>query len=146
MQIGKETVEGLPIVKARSMWLDPELHMRPSVEHTGYGTQLFYTAFGGRWFRSSLDWVREGIDQALHDYLEKEQYINCNTFYSYWGVCESDFGYAYGYTPDEKYRIENLEINIEYVDDPTSSLVSTMGEPVYVITPSEPPCEYYMEC
>ena len=119
---------------------------RPSVEYTGHGNLLCYDSFGGRWFRSSEEAVRLGCNQVIDDFKNEDAYVNYNTIYGYWGIMDSDFGYAWGWAPDEDYTTE-IEFEIELIDNPASDMYRKWGEPVLIIAPSQksPPYDFYME-
>jgi hypothetical protein len=135
----------MPIIDAR--FPDYKSYSRPSVEHTGQGNDLFYTGFGGRWFRASPEWVRAGIDSVLTAYHTENCYINCNDFYEAWGIQQTDFGYTYGYSADDDYKFNGLDVSIDRFDFETNphELVVLMREPVYILTPTEKPYDYYLE-
>lgn len=119
---------------------------RPSIEYTGHGNTLCYDTYGGRFFRASRDWVEDGCNRAIADHDEREEYVNYNTLYSYWGISESDFGYAWGWTPDKEYY-EKISFEITYVDDLSNPICAKMGEPIIFIEPNRDtvPIDWYME-
>lgn len=117
---------------------------RVSVEYTDHGYTLCYDGFGGRWFRASIEWVKEGCDKFVNRYIEDGQYVNYNDLYDIWGIEQTDFGYAWGYSPSYDWRCD-LAFNIVLVTDPTHKLVQKMGEPVLVIEPTVLPIESYLE-
>lgn len=126
---------------------------RPSIEYSGSGDDLFYEAWGGRWFRASLKAVEEGIQFFREMYYESPDapsewdgnYVSYNDLYSLWNISVSDFGGRNGYSPSEDYRVDNLDFTITFFKPGEHELADKMGESVYIIEPNEVPYESYME-
>ena len=122
---------------------------RPSVEYTGHGTDLVYDGFGGRIFRASEDWVRKGCDAFIRRYTcdgeDEGNFVNYSDLYKIWNIEESDFGYRFGYSPSEDYRV-NIEFVFTWLG-PGTDLYDKFGERVLVVEPKMGcyPYEEYME-
>lgn len=125
---------------------------RPSVEYTGYGNQLFFDAWGGRFFRSNEDQVRHACDnfiQMYQDSCEEESkggigvWMNYNHLYALLGIQTTDFGNAFGISPSEDYRME-IGFNIEELG-PGTTLYDQMREEVILVEPDHwcPYAEYW---
>ena len=83
-----------------------------TIELTGKGNTLVYDSYGGRWFRSSYKAVKEGCDFFLEQFFNGEV-LSYSDWYMLQGISPSDFGYKYGYSPEESYQIEPSFV-IEY--------------------------------
>lgn len=82
------------------------VHCRmPSIEQTGRGTELFYDSYGGRWFRSSYEAVKECNEKYIEDY-ENGSVLSYSDWYDIQGLALSDFGYQYGYSPNEDWKVD----------------------------------------
>ena len=76
-----------------------------TVELTGRGNELFYDSYGGRWFRSSYEAVKECNEKYIEDY-EDGNVLSYSDWYEIQGLSLSDFGYQYGYSPDEDWKVD----------------------------------------
>ena len=126
---------------------------RPSIEYTGSGDQLCYDSWVGRWFRSSIEAVEEGIQFFREMYYEQPNYpcewdgnyVNYNDLYNLLNVTVSDLGDRYGYSPSDDYLVPNLTFSTTLVQPGENDLADKMGESVYIIEPDEAPFECYRE-
>ena len=78
---------------------------QPSVELTGRGNELFYDSYGGRWFRSSYEAVKECNEKFVEEY-EDGSVLSYSDWYELQGMALSDFGYQYGYSPSEDWKVD----------------------------------------
>lgn len=126
---------------------------RPSIEYTGSGDQLCYDAFGGRWFRASIEAVKEGIQFFREMYYEVPEgphefdgnYVGYNDLYGLWNVTVTDFASDYGYSPSEQAYVDDLTWTLNLVNPGENELADKMGESVLIIIPDEAPWACYME-
>ena len=119
---------------------------RPSIEYTGFGTQLCYEAYGGRWFRSSERKVRDAVDLFCMD-LAQGNYINFNDLYAGLGIEQTHFGAQWGYSPDADSGWGYSTIYFDVTMMTEGELVEKMEEPILVIEPRYDcyPIECYLE-
>lgn len=121
---------------------------RPSIEYSGSGDQLCFDGWGGRWFRASIDAVKEGI-QMLRDGYADGNPMCYNDLYNFWNICDTDMGAYYGWPvsiEDEFYC--DMEFIVELYEVGHHDLADKMGESVLVIEPdprTSLPIEHYME-
>ena len=119
---------------------------RPSVEYTSYGHQLCFEAYGGRWFRSSEEKVRDAVDLFCMD-LANGNYICWNDLYANFCIEQTHFGAQWGYSPDldSGWGLSSVHFDITLMTD--GELVEKMGESVLIIEPRYDcyPIENYLE-
>ena len=129
---------------------------RPSIEYTGSGDQLCYDAWGGRWFRASIEAVNEGIQFIQEAYIDGIQeveeghgygkWLNYNDLYNVWNISDTILGGVWGWSPSEDYRV-SMQFNATLYLVGQHELADKMGESVYIIEPeaNSLPMEYYTE-
>lgn len=126
---------------------------KPSIELTGKGDQLCYDAYGGRWFRSSCEAVGEAVEFFMDEY-ERGNRLNYNDLYALLGISQTAFGYQYGYSPDESYRVDmnfTLAIikkeDLHYYTQDFGTIWGEMDEDILLIEPDPKalPFESYWE-
>lgn len=111
---------------------------RPSVERSGFGEQLIFDAWGGRWFRSSEEAVKRGCDNLINQYYglatdEDAIAINYNDLYAQWNIETTDFGAACVWDPAQSYS-NNPEFVFTWCRD--GRLFDKFGEPVLMVEPA----------
>lgn len=118
---------------------------RPSVEYTGHGFLMCYDGFGGRWFRASEEWVRTGCNKLIEK--NKEDFACYNDLYRYWGITENDFGYTYGWVPEENEQYGRLIEFTFTMCGPGTQVYDLVKENVFYIEPvwDSMPFKDYME-
>ena len=132
---------------------DPGAKRFNNAFETGYGDTLFYDGWGGRFFRSSIEEVLDGIKRFNESYNiqtpENGDKIICcpvsmNDYYSYMHLPVTGLGQNMGFPanedwikpgtilidPDKIYRVTEAEL----LDAPRNC-----GEDIYVIEPSVDP-------
>ena len=129
---------------------------RPSIEYTGSGDQLCYDAWGGRWFRASIEAVNEGIRfiqeayvDSIQDIEENSGYgklLNYNDLYNVWNISDTLPGGLWGWSPSEDWRVD-MTFETTLVEVGEHELADKMGESIYIIEPgaNSLPIECYME-
>ena len=129
---------------------------RPSIEYTGSGDQLCDDAWGGRWFRASIEAVNEGIRfiqeayvDSIQDIEENRGYgklLNYNDLYNVWNISDTLPGGLWGWSPSEDWRVD-MTFETTLVEVGEHELADKMGESVYIIEPgaNSLPIECYME-
>jgi hypothetical protein len=129
---------------------------RPSIEYSGTGDQLCYDAWGGRWFRASIEAVNEGIQFLRDAYVDGIQEIeegtgygkllNYNDLYNVWNISDTLPGGLWGWSPSEDWRVD-MEFITVLAEVGEHDLADKMGESVYIIEPAgnSLPFESYME-
>ena len=125
-----------------------EQFLRPSIEYTGFGNQLCFEGYGGRWFRSSEERVRDAVDIFCME-LANGNYINFNDLYANLGIEQTHFGAQWGYSPDvdSGWGYSTIRFDVTLVDDLDHELVRKMGESILIIEPDFDcyPIECYLE-
>lgn len=113
---------------------------RPSVEYTGHGNDLIYDGWGGRMFRASEKWVRQGCDNLIQKYTEDGgDWCNYNDLYHFWNIEDTDAGARDGWSPSKDWRVELVFIYTWLDGGP---LFDKFGERVLVVEP-DPRCFPY---
>ena len=106
---------------------------RPSIEYSGSGDQLCYDAWGGRWFRASIEAVKEGI-QFLRESYADGNYPCFNDLYSLWNICQTELGSQFGWSSSEDYMCDmDFIVNLYEVGE--HDYADKMGESVLIIEP-----------
>ena len=111
---------------------------RPSVELSGFGNQLIFDAWGGRWFRSSEEAVRRGCDNIVSQYYgvnedDDAMAINYNDLYMQWNIETTDFGAACVWDPVKSYTNQP---KFEFTWCKDGRLFDKFGEPVLLVEPA----------
>lgn len=88
---------------------------------TGNGDTLCYDAYGGRYFKSSIDKIKKA-ENELNRVMLKDMYVSLNEFYDELGLKHTKLGDDLGWNLDDGF------INIEF-----SSQLSEDGAPCIVI-------------
>lgn len=88
---------------------------------TGNGDTLCYDAYGGRYFKSSIDKIKKA-ENELNRVMLKDMYVSLNEFYDELGLKHTKLGDDLGWNLDDGF------INIEF-----SSQLSEDGTPCIVI-------------
>lgn len=104
-------------------------------EPTGHGDQLCYESFTGRWFYSSEEEVRAGIE-AFEKYYSEGDYISYNDLYSELHIAPSYLGNELGWfcSYEEGYSPSEIDFTIWYNDDLVPGkhvLVIGLADPIY---------------
>lgn len=117
---------------------------QPSVERTGHGEQLILDEWGGRWFRASESWVRNGCENIMVRY-ENGEYLNYNDLYAKWNIEPSDFGAARGWAASPDWKVDLSFVFTWH--GPGTSLYDKFGEKVLLVELAWDafPFESYME-
>ena len=82
-----------------------KLMNRPSVEYTGRGNDLICFAWNGRFFRSSIENVKECCDKLVKmangtDGSDVDT-VNVGTLEDLWGIVVDDSGESFGWAPGD---------------------------------------------
>lgn len=132
-----------------------------SVEHTGFGDELCYFAFSGRWFTSREDIVCEQLRQFNKDLLMDFAYVesgngqkvkvggyaSLNDVYDSLCIMPDQFGDTYGFAPDYYDEKEGVIFRVNRV----TKWIDNAGQEhatnilVIMIDETTPPFEYYFE-
>lgn len=98
------------------------------VSHTGDGNDLFFDPLSGRYFRSSMEYVKQVINE-VNEQLIDGNFVALNEIYQMWHIPEIDLGDILFVNPssDPGYHMEILDIDLN------QSHVSNKGEAAVVL-------------
>ena len=98
---------------ASTLWLPTQ-----TVEDTGYGDLLCMETYSGRWFLSSEEEVRAGLDRFNKE-LRAVKYLYMNDFYKALHLSTTHFGTQYGWpwSFDEEWFGEEVTFSIDILPD-----------------------------
>lgn len=113
-EIAKKKVESIPVVET-------------NVINTGYGNNLFLDTFAGRYFRSSIEHVKDS-ELKMNARIVNEQYISMNDFYDELRLMPNDAGDQLGFHVDFGLPFYTDKGNFHF-----SSQVTDTGEACTVI-------------
>ena len=119
---------------------------RPSIEYTGSGDQLCYDGWGGRWFRASIEAVKEGIQFLRESYVDGDC-PNYNDLYKLWNMCQTELGAQFGWSSSEDYLCD-MDFLVTLYQVGEHDYADKMGESVLIIEPdprTSLPFEGYLE-
>lgn len=132
-----------------------------SVEHTGFGDELCYFAFSGRWFTSSEDAVRNQLKMFNEDLVDGFVYVDSgggekvkvgcyaalSEVYEALGLTPDQFGDTYGFAPDYYDEKEGVIFRFRRAMQYTDNTGITHNTNVFVISIDEAtwPCDWYLE-
>lgn len=136
-------------------------HKRFPAEETGYGDTLFLDGWSGRFFRSNLNEVLDGIRKFNDSYNTEVPFISGNTnscspvswndFFDYMHIVETHQGDAYGYPANEDFIepgtiLIDPEKNVTKVsEDEVLTNYRDIGEDIYVIEPNVYPMDNWKD-
>ena len=110
---------------------------RPSIEYTGFGNDIVFDAWSGRYFYSCEDAVRRGCEHVIDlykgDSYSDGQEVNYNDLYLAWNIETSDFGSINRWNP---VRDDGRVPNFVYSwCGPGTSLYDKFNERVLLVEP-----------
>lgn len=105
--VAKEHIEQNPVTKNE-------------IVLTGKGETLCYDAISGRYFKSDIEKIRKGLNDANYE-LNSQLYVSLNDFYNYIGLDDTKIGRYLGWNIS-KGTIE-LDFNSQLTNDGTPCLV-----------------------
>lgn len=96
--------------------------------HTKYGNDLFFDSMSGRYFRSSMEHIVQGINN-VNEMLNNGNFVSVNELYDEWGLPGIEFGDILYMNPqsDPAYHLEILDI------DRSQAHVTDKGEAAVVL-------------
>lgn len=113
-----------------------DLQLPKAAEDTGRGSDLVFEAYSGRWYYSSEEAVKAGIE-AFNEFYGTAGAACYNDFYREQGLMETHFGYQMGYVSVEGYSSEKIEFNVSWI--------GLKGTRLLVVEPLEYPFEGWEE-
>lgn len=102
---------------------------------TGGGDQLCYDSLSGRYFRSTIEKIRQAQNEVNYR-LNREDWMSLNEFYDYLDLPSIDIGDKLGW---------NLRDKTDMLDIRFSSTLTDKGEPALVMTYDVVPTFWYEE-
>lgn len=96
---------------------------------TGYGNDLFYDSWTGRWFLSDVAYVRKTINE-LNQMLLNENFISLNEFYQSIGLDTVEAGEELGWLLDYGLIDISFDAGLNDLEKPFT-VMSFMEKPVY---------------
>lgn len=116
----------------------------PSVEETGYGDQLYFESYSGRWFRSCDRMVDQAIANIQKRFAEGE-YLALNDFYEELGIAKTYFGNEHGWPNSMDYIDGNIVIERTPYRDWETGRHEPIAEEVTVLELFTFPMESWMD-
>ena len=120
------------VLPIRSEPPDSIFFNRPSVEITGHGEQLVFDGWGGRFFRASEEWVKDGCKKLVSRYSEGEV-LNYNDLYTIWNIETTDFGSSRGWSQSVDWKVDMAFVFTWC--GPGTTLYSKFNERVLLVEP-----------
>lgn len=95
---------------------------------TGNGDTLCYDAYGGRYFKSSIDKIKKA-ENELNRVMLKDMYVSLNEFYDELGLKHTKLGDDLGWNLDDGFI--NIEFSSQLSEDDTPCIVMN-----YTVSPN----------